>query len=284
MTLTLAEAPVKLDELRALPEETEWAEFKENNYNPEEVGEYLSALSNAAALHGKPAGYITWGVENVTHKIVGTTFKPRKQKGAGNEDLEPWLTRLLSPRVDFTILEFTAGGFPVVMFEVQAANTTPVRFKDNEWVRVGSHKKKLREHPEKARKLWRLLSGPTPDWSAQICPGATVADLDPKAVAFAREQYKKKHPPLALEVDGWDATTLLNKSKVLIGGQITRTAVLLLGREEAAHFLSPSVARITWILKDANGVEKITADRRSDAHTELARWLAGDHTSNNNYR
>ncbi len=35
---------------------------------------------------------------------------------------------------------------------------------------------------------------------------------------------------------------------------------------------------------DAPGADEINADRRLDAHQELKRWLAGDHTTNNNYR
>ncbi|MBW2093364.1 MAG: hypothetical protein JRI80_00620 [Deltaproteobacteria bacterium] len=38
-----------VQELRKLPEETEWVEFKHNRDNPEEIGEYISALANAAA-------------------------------------------------------------------------------------------------------------------------------------------------------------------------------------------------------------------------------------------
>lgn len=149
----------KLDELLALPQETEWVEFKVSIAEPDAIGEYISALANSAALLEKSRAYLVWGVENETHRVVGTTFKPRKQKGAGNEDLEPWLTRSLAPRIDFTFHEFRAiGGEWVVVLEIQAANSTPVRFKESEWVRVGSHKKRLREHPEKERKLWALLS------------------------------------------------------------------------------------------------------------------------------
>lgn len=53
----------------ALPRETEWAEFKVNDYEPDEIGEYLSALSNSAALHDEKAAYIVWGVEDATHKV-----------------------------------------------------------------------------------------------------------------------------------------------------------------------------------------------------------------------
>jgi ATP-dependent DNA helicase RecG len=254
--MTSAELQAKLAELLALPQETEWAEFKHNNSDPQSIGEYLSALSNSACLEGQPSGYIVWGIEDGTRNIVGTTFKPRSQKGAGNEDLEPWLNKLLAPRINFRIFEFEANGLPMVMFEVQAANTAPVAFSGRRYIRIGSHKKPLAEHPEKERQLWLLLSGPTQDWTAQICAGATLADLNPQAIAFARQEYKKKHTPLANEVDGWDDTTFLNKAKVCINGQVTRTAIILLGKNEAEHYLSPGVARISWVLRDDKGIEK----------------------------
>ena len=246
----------KLEQLLELPQETEWAEFKHNNSESQMIGEYLSALSNSAALEGRPFGYIAWGVDNGTRNIVGTSFKPRSQKGAGNEDLEPWLNKLLAPKVNFRIFEFEANGHPMVMFEVQAANTAPVSFRGCRYVRVGSHKKPLGEHPEKERKLWILLSGPNRDWSAQICTEANLNDLDLIAIDFARQEYKKKHPALAVEVDGWNDVTFLNKAKVCINGEITRTAILLLGKNESEHYLSPSVARISWVLKDVDGISK----------------------------
>lgn len=253
--MTSAQLDAKLAELLDLPQETEWAEFKHNYADPQTIGEYLSALSNSATLERQRFGYIVWGIEDGTRNIVGTSFKPRSQKGSGNEDLEPWLNKLLSPKVNFRIFEFEARSQPVVMFEVQAANTTPVAFGGRRFVRVGSHKKPLAEHPERERRLWLILSGPSQDWSAQICAGATLADLDPPGISFARLEYKKKHPALASEVDRWDDLTFLNKAKVCIGGRITRTAILLLGRNEAEHHLSPGIARITWLLKDERGVE-----------------------------
>jgi hypothetical protein len=36
--------------------------------------------------------------------------------------------------------------------------------------------------------------------------------------------------------------------------------------------------------RDHPDVARITRARRADAHQELQRWLAGDHTSNNTYR
>ena len=85
-----------LQELRKLPTETEWVEFKYNNANAEEIGEYLSALANSAALSGKVTAYIVWGIDNQSHDIIGTIFHPSSQR-VGNEQLENWLLHLLAP-------------------------------------------------------------------------------------------------------------------------------------------------------------------------------------------
>ena len=72
-------------ELVKLPNETEWVEFKCNNKQPQMIGEYISALSNSAALCERPKAYLVWGVDDATHKIVGTEFQYRKMK-KGNEN------------------------------------------------------------------------------------------------------------------------------------------------------------------------------------------------------
>ena len=94
------------------------------------------------------------------------------------------------------------------------------------------------------------------DWSAQIIPTATLDDLDPKAIAKAREEYKEKHPKKATECDDWDDATFLNKARVTTQGKITNTAILLLGKEDSVHFISPAIAKISWILKDENNLER----------------------------
>lgn len=250
--MTPIDLQVKLDELLGLPAETEWVEFKHNNEKPEEIGEYLSSLSNGAALHGKPAGYIVWGVEDDTRRILGTTFQPRRAK-VGNEALENWLLRLLAPRIDFTIHEVERDGLHIVLCEVQAANSTPVRFRGEEFIRVGQQKKKLKDFPEKERKLWQLLSAAQHDWSAQIVAEANLADLDPEAIAFARTQYREKHSHLTGEIAAWDDATFLNKAKLCVAGKITHAALLLLGKEESARLLAPAVAQLSWILRDPKG-------------------------------
>lgn len=143
-------------ELCRLPRETEWVELKENNDEPQAMGEYISALANAAALAGKTRGYLLWGVCDEDHAIVGTTFDPKSAR-KGNEELESWLLRLLSPRIDFRFCEVEVNGQRVVLLEIDAAARHPVAFSGIEYVRVGTNKKKLKEFPEKERMLWRIF-------------------------------------------------------------------------------------------------------------------------------
>lgn len=143
-------------ELRALPGETEWIEFKENTCKPEEIGEYVSALANSAAMVGKSHAYLVWGISDQDHSVVGTTFKPRSQK-VGNEELENWLLRLLVPRIHFNFFEFTIDDRALAVLEVERAYRHPVQFRGQEYIRVGSYKKKLKDFPEKERALWRIF-------------------------------------------------------------------------------------------------------------------------------
>ena len=130
-------------ELTRLPSETEWVEFKVNDDEAQDIGEYISALANSAALEGKAFGYLVWGVRNGDHAIVGTKFRPRIKK-VGNEELESWLLHMLNPKINFSFHEVEIDGFPVVVLEIERAMRTPVQFRNAEYIRVGSYKKRLR--------------------------------------------------------------------------------------------------------------------------------------------
>lgn len=145
-----------IKELLKQPNETEWLEFKHNNDDKEMIGEYISALSNSAALNSKTNAYMIWGVDDATHKVLGTTFKPSVTT-KGNEALENWLLRLLTPKIDFKFYEVMLDEKEVVLLEIAPANINPVTFSGVEYIRLNSHKKKLKELPEKERELWRVF-------------------------------------------------------------------------------------------------------------------------------
>lgn len=143
-------------ELCKLPAETEWVEFKHNNDNPEEIGKYISALSNSAVLAGKSSAFMVWGISNDSHEIIGTQFDPKTQK-KGSEELESWLLRLLEPKIDFQFHSVIIEEKRVVVLEINQAYRHPVRFSGSEYIRIGSYKKELRKFPEKERQLWRAF-------------------------------------------------------------------------------------------------------------------------------
>ncbi|MFK5974259.1 MAG: ATP-binding protein [Flavobacteriaceae bacterium] len=149
--MTENELKILLSELRSSVNETEWVEFKVNNGT--EMGEYISALSNSACVHDKEYGYVVFGIHDKTHRIIGTTFSSN-QKAKGNEDLIPWLARLLEPRINFDFHEFEVEGENVVIVKIKATQNTPVKFKGIPYIRIGSSKKKLDDYPEKERSIW----------------------------------------------------------------------------------------------------------------------------------
>jgi ATP-dependent DNA helicase RecG len=164
-----------IKELCKLPQETEWVEFKVNKAIPERIGEYISALANGAALEGKLHGYLMWGIDNVTHEIVGTNFDPT-QTQVGNEELESWLLRLLTPKIQFRFYAEVIEGKRVVLLEITQANRQPVAFRGQEWIRLGTYTKKLKGFPERERELWRTFDR-TPFETSIAMSDASTEDI-----------------------------------------------------------------------------------------------------------
>ncbi|WP_432498733.1 ATP-binding protein [Kineococcus auxinigenes] len=139
-------------------------EFKRDNADGEAIGEYISALSNSAALAEVDRAHVVWGVDDATRDVVGTSFSPEGAR-RGGEELGNWLTRQLQPQVHFTFQEIDHPGGRVVVLEIERARSAPVQFKGVEYVRDGSYKKKLKDRPLLAQRLWRVLGG---DFSDEV--------------------------------------------------------------------------------------------------------------------
>jgi len=149
-----------INELVKQPKESEWVEFKLNFHSEEEIGKRISALSNGAAIHNQEYGYLIFGIEDETHLVKGTTFKPRHHK-KGDEELEHWLAQRLDPRIDFRIHEFPYDAQRnMALFVIPSAHNKPVDFSHVPYIRVGSITRKLAEFPEKERKIWRKSGRP----------------------------------------------------------------------------------------------------------------------------
>jgi ATP-dependent DNA helicase RecG len=251
--VTSAQIDTKLTELLGLPAEIEWVEFKEakNNYDFDDLGKYFSALSNEANLKGQSWAWLVFGVKDKPKQIVGSNYRPTRPH---LDSLKEEIANQTNNRLTFDeIHEVARPEGRAVMFQIPPAlRGVPTAWKGHYYGRDNEAIGPLSLHEiEQIRK-----QATHEDWSAQVCDGATLDDLDPQAIAFARQEYKKKNPHLAVEVDAWSDETFLNKVKVCVGGKITRTAIILLGRPEGDHFLAGSHPQLSWILKDKNGLER----------------------------
>lgn len=142
-------------ELIDYPREANWFEFKENWYEPNGIGEYISSLSNAAALEGQAFGYLVWGVNNDTHELTGTKFDYTVD--VKNEPLEHFLARQIVPDNNFSFHELTLDGKRIVVVIVPAASKVPTSFDGNRYLRIGSSKVNLNKYPERESNLFYIL-------------------------------------------------------------------------------------------------------------------------------
>jgi predicted HTH transcriptional regulator len=149
--------PQLLARLLQEPRENEWLEFKENKFTPDNLGEYISGLSNSAILAQHEYAYLVYGVEDHTRNIVGTSVRLNKER-IGNEPLENWLNRLLHPSINFDFIAMDTEGLHVEIVIITPTYMMPVRFKSNAYIRVNQVLKLLRDFPERERAIWNITS------------------------------------------------------------------------------------------------------------------------------
>jgi len=137
--------------------ELPWIEFKENYFDPHGIGEYISALSNTAALFNQEHALMIWGVNDKTHELTDTSFDPKTQK-VGNQDLSLWISTQLKPQVQFYFHTTIIDGKRVVLLEVSRAFSSPVKFQDIDYIRIETNNKKLKDFPDTERELWAVFS------------------------------------------------------------------------------------------------------------------------------
>ncbi len=233
--------------------ESEVVEFKEarSGYDFGKIGRYFSALSNEANLQGKPHAWLVFGVKDKGHGVVGSQFRPQRKD---LDSLKGEIAARTTNRITFVeIHEVQRPEGRVVLFQIPAApRGIPIAWDGHYYGRDGEELGPLNlEEIERIR-----AQAMREDWSAGIIAEAGLDDLDEHAIQVARANYRNKFPDKSTEVDAWDVPTFLNKAKLTIKGKITRTALLLLGKEESEHFLKPADPKVRWILKDNQGQDK----------------------------
>lgn len=247
------EVLAKLNNILELPAETEWVEFKhaKQDFSFDKIGKYFSAISNEANLNGKGCGWLVFGVDDKTKNVMGSDYRVHSKHTL--DSLKKEVADKTTNRITFIeIYELEKDGKRIIMFQIPPApQGMPVAWEGHYYGREGESLAAL--SPQE----YEVIRNQTkPDWSAQVCDGASVSDLDANAILKARQEFKIKFPQLSADADTWDDSTFLNKAKITIEGRVTRAAILLLGKPESDHFISPFTAKISWILRDEKNTDK----------------------------
>lgn len=228
--------------------ENEVVEFKQagNDYSTDEIGKYFSALANEANLRGVESAWLVFGVHNKTRSVVGSDYRPQVER---LQSLKMQIAENAEPRMTFrNIHELHHADGRVVLFEIPAApRGIPIAWKGHYYARAGESLISLGLDKQDEIRRQTLAQ----DWTAQVVPAATLADLDADAVSKARDSFARKYANRFKldEVANWPLTTFLDRARLTQNGQITRTTLLLLGKAEAAFHLSPNPAQMTWKLE-----------------------------------
>lgn len=219
----------------------EWKEFKnlKNDFNGKEKDDIISYVS---ALSNMEGGHLVIGVVDKTLDIVGTdTYNYDVQKARLR------MTNLCAnlPSEGLLVEEFITDDTHKTVWVIHVPKhmrRRPVYAHSKAWQRMDDSLVELDES-----RLSAILDEQEHayDWSAQVIEGATIDDLDTDAIKLARDGYKQRFPKFATECDTWTDRVFLDKACLTIDGKITRTTLLLVGKEDKAHKLH-HIAQIVW--------------------------------------
>ena len=157
-----------LETLLSYKDEFEWLDFKENWFSKDEIGEYISAIANGAALCGREFGYIVWGVSDETKEVVGTTVNFNKD--IDHEPYKHYLSRNLAPKIAFDAVDFEYRGSRVVILMIPQSKSVVTKFKGEAFIRIGSSKERLAKFPEWEVKLTNTLVNGYPTITNEAAP------------------------------------------------------------------------------------------------------------------
>ena len=186
-----------LENLLTFNDEYEWFDFKENWFSKDEIGEYISAISNGAAFCGKEYGYIIWGVNDKTKEIVGTTVN--FDRDIDGEPYKHYLARKLQPSIAFETVNFDYKNERIVMLIIPAAKSTKTKYNGIDYIRIGSSKEKLARFPEYEIKLNSILMNgyPTivntsaPDYAQDLTFEKLFLYYAAKGIELRKETFEK---------------------------------------------------------------------------------------------
>ena len=238
-----------IEELKHLKESEDKVEFKEaaNQYNYNNGRR--SVLGYVVALANEGGGKLILGVRennNGLHIITGSAaWEGREGKLA--EDVY----RDKQIRIQTEVLNEADKRVLVIHIPSRPVGKT-LKFEDIPLMRVGEDLL-----PMSDEQLFKILQEQEPDFSAKICEGLTIDDIDEDAVIILKEAYSKKQEnPQFLSLD---TKQVLSDLGLTQNSKITYAALILLGTTEAIKkFLPQSAVNLEY----RNSLTQINFDNR----------------------
>lgn len=249
-----------IEELKQMRESEDHVEFKKGeggnvSYNgsgkdkPHERRRCI--LGYVAALCNEGGGRIVIGMhDSYPHKVTGT----QQCKDAIGQ-LESNIYRDMGIRPDVYELYQEVDGEQkrVLVIEVPGRPAGKAfKFEDVALMRVGEELK-----PMDDKTYLSIIQEQEPDFSEQICQGATTEDLDTNAIARLKEMYAKKQKNKSFT--SLPDIQALSDLKLIRDGKVTNAAILLVGKEESIERFIPQ-AKV--MLEYRNSESQINYDNR----------------------
>lgn len=237
------------------PKETEGCEWKSWNTLKHSIAgrsgdDAISYISSIANMKG---GHLIVGVEDKTLEVLGIKEFSGYNIQKAKHDILDKTSHLNSEELEVESITTSDSNKTVWIIHIPCHQPRlPVYAHKKAWQRIGESLVEIK--PERLNTILSEYKEGN-DWSAKIIPSAQIKDLDPQAILKAREEFVVRNPKHKNEINSWDDARFLDKAKLTIKGAITNTTVILLGKDESAHFLDSAV-KIFWGLRTVENKEK----------------------------
>lgn len=222
-------------ELQRLRESEDHIEFKEAKRNyPFAGGKHVDpkdrrrcVLGYIVALANEKGGRLVLGMaDHMPHAVVGSDFAQGKEGELVDE-----IYKRLGIRIETTELYEDVKRVLVISVPSRPIGRL-LRFEGVPLMRTGES---LREMSD--AEIFKILSEQEPDFSAKVCEGLTIEDLDKEAIAEMKNQYaRKQENPL---FRNYPDEQVLSDLDLLKDGKLNYAALILLGKSEAIRKYLP---------------------------------------------
>ena len=225
-------------ELKQLKESEDKVEFKEANNQYAYNSSRKSVLGYTVALANEKGGYLVLGLKDAhPHDVCGSkAFEGREGQ------LEQDVYRDLGIRVTTEIL--FDGTKRVLIIKIPSRPVgKPLYFNDVPLMRVGDELDRMSDEM-----YLSIIQEQEPDFSAKICEGLSMADLDTTAINKMKKSYSRKQKnPEFVQLSNEQVLTDL---KLLADGKLNYAALILLGNKDVIHQKLPQ-SKTIWEFRNS---------------------------------